>query len=202
MQGSSRTRLFRRVGIKEWAKEILYCAALVLIMVFAALCGNRTEPRTAIEDTTAIMEIKAEAVEQSLLQLPPGLTVIRPYMDVPVWNPAYGQWETHRALDCILPGNEIPALCDGTVIEVHRNSIYGGHVDVKTGAYLMRYASILPEAAIRNGAPVRSGDIIGTAHAGMPGEAHLGAHLHLEIYKNAELIDFMDADVKIENHVD
>ena len=53
----------------------------------------------------------------------------------------------------------------------------------------MRYASITPADGLVVGENLSVGDEIGSADASMPGEAALGAHLHLEYLADGDPID-------------
>ena len=55
---------------------------------------------------------------------------------------------------------------------------------------LLRYASVSPAEGIVPGMRVEMGERIAVADDSMPGEALMGAHLHLEMEREGRNVDF------------
>lgn len=86
----------------------------------------------------------------------------------------------HWGLDVAAPhGAPVLATADGVVLATFRSPSYGTGIDLRHGdAFITRYAH-LSGSAVRSGARVRRGQVIG--YVGATGRA-TGPHLHYETY--------------------
>ncbi|HEX8361364.1 MAG TPA: peptidoglycan DD-metalloendopeptidase family protein [Longimicrobium sp.] len=86
----------------------------------------------------------------------------------------------HWGLDVAAPhGAPVLATADGVVLATFRSPSYGTGVDLRHGdAFITRYAH-LSALAVRRGARVRRGQVIG--YVGATGRT-TGPHLHYEVY--------------------
>ena len=110
---------------------------------------------------------------------------------MPTWNAGLGFWESHEAVDYQMKDDAVVSLTSGVVCAVGRNGIWGGFVEVTCGDAVLRYASIAPRSDLSLGDALLPGDVIGQADTSMPGEAELGAHLHLELQRDGVAEDFV-----------
>jgi murein DD-endopeptidase MepM/ murein hydrolase activator NlpD len=96
------------------------------------------------------------------------------------YHPVVGRVLPHWGLDIAAPrGAPVFATADGVVLDTFRSSTYGIGVDLRHGdRFLTRYAH-LSSVAVRKGAPVRRGEVIG--YVGATGRT-TGPHLHYEAY--------------------
>ena len=182
----AKTAVFIR---KHWARVAYYAGiAAALAVVAVAAEQYRAEgvlPETAAQAVPAVGMEAEQSVQQKIKLLKPeGMVLMRAYSDHPQWNEALGHWETHGAADYRCEGDIVRSVSDGVVTAIGKNGAYGSYIDVESGEYLLRYASVQPEGEIQPGTQVSAGETIGKANASMPGEGYAGAHLHLEIYSN------------------
>ena len=93
----------------------------------------------------------------------------------------------HRAIDYAAPqGTPVRAVGDGTVVMASWNGSYGNMVKIRhNGTYQTNYGH-LSRFAVRNGAKVKQGDVIG--YVGSTGFS-TGPHLHYEMVKNGVKIN-------------
>ncbi len=96
------------------------------------------------------------------------------------YHPVVRRVLPHRGLDIAAPhGAPVFATADAVVLATFRSPAYGTGVDLRHGdVYLTRYAH-LSALAVRSGARVRRGDVIG--YVGATGRT-TGPHLHYEAY--------------------
>lgn len=187
------TRLRR--FIRRHGGRIAYyaCVALVLSAIAYAAEQYRSEQAPAVDALilpAADVEISAPVEAEPLLTLPENAQRLRGFAQTPEWNAALKYWEAHMGVDYRLEENAVHSLSAGVVRTVGESGVYGGFVEVECGEYLLRYASVAADGGVRPGTELARGDRIGTADASMPGEAQQGAHLHLELTRMGEAVDF------------
>lgn len=182
---------------KSRAGQIGYYACIALALTAIAFAAERYRgdrgiktPAPALPAVELSVPEQAEE-EEALLCAPEGAEVLRAFAGAPEWNGALVMWETHAAVDYRLEGNAVTSLSTGVVRTVGESGVYGGFVEIECGEWLLRYASIVPREEIAPGDAVKIGDPIGTANDSMPGEAGLGAHLHLELMRGEIYEDFV-----------
>ena len=112
------------------------------------------------------------------------------YSGEPVWNGELGCWQVHTAVDYACPDGTVYALAGGEVLAVGESGVYGGYVEQLCGEILLRYCSIAPHEGVEAGMTLKKGEALGAASDRMPGESHLGQHLHLEVSRDGELINY------------
>lgn len=117
---------------------------------------------------------------------PLGGAVIRPYdAQQAVYWEALSAYQVHTAMD--VAGSEDEAvLCamDGVVESAGRDELWGWRVRVmQTDGRLAVYAG-LKTAEVAAGQSVTRGQALGTLLARIPCEAEMGAHVHLELYRD------------------
>ena len=96
----------------------------------------------------------------------------------------------HPAIDISADkGTPVLATADGTVESAGYNGNYGNLLVIDHGFGIKTKYGHLQGFAVKQGAAVRRGDVIG--HVGATGRT-TGAHLHYEILANGQLIDPMN----------
>ena len=194
--------------IKKWVRRpgVGYYGALALLLVLLALASNAwrerasrasQEPETPPAAVASILQPANEPAEAE--PEPPRWVwpvegeIIGGYSpDAPVWSQTLSQWQTHPALDIAgLPGEAIYACADGTVLDAYSDRLWGnviviGHED----GYQSTYAGVNTLKLVSPGDAVSAGDVISAV--GLPAgcEADMAAHLHLELTKDGESVDF------------
>ena len=182
--------------VRAYGGQIVYYGGVALALTAIAFAAEqyRAKPTAdSVEPVLPAVELTAPAeaeVEEEALRAPDGAELLRAYSKMPEWNAALRLWESHEAMDYRLEDDAVVSLSAGVVRTVGRSGVYGGFVEVESGEYLLRYASIAPREGLAPGDALSLGDPIGTADASMPGEADSGAHLHLELLAGATLADF------------
>lgn len=177
--------------IRSRRGEILYygcvLAALAVIAVGAQeYRQTRTEPAPV---SLPAVEIALPEAREAEFCLPEDLRRIRPYSAEPQWNAQDLSWQAHPAADYACEGGVIRAISDGTILEVGKSAVLGGYVLIESGEVQLKYCSIIPEEKLQPGKNIRMGDALGAAANAMPGEMHLGEHLHLEAWRQGEQTD-------------
>ncbi|MBR1734922.1 MAG: M23 family metallopeptidase [Alphaproteobacteria bacterium] len=102
-------------------------------------------------------------------------------------HPITGRFHSHSGVDLRATyGTPVHAIYDGVVKRASPYAGYGNCIDIQhVGGYSSRYAH-LSRYAVRYGARVRKGQVIG--YVGATGMA-TGAHLHLELAKNNRVVN-------------
>lgn len=198
---SLKMRIRRSAEImKKYGGKIAYYGAVTIALSAIAIAAeqyrtDRDEAADALILPAVDVEAAAPAEKKTSFQLPEDMISIRGFTREPRWNQDLGQWENHMAVDYRCPDNVVVSACDGVVSMIGESGVCGGFVEITAGEYLLRYASMEPEQKLEPGMKVSAGDVIGTADASMASEALMGAHLHLELIKMGESIDFaMEAE--------
>lgn len=179
------------------------CVAVALCAIAYAAEQYRTE-RDSDMDALILpaVEMESPADAEPELLMPEHAKRLRAYFVAPEWNAALGMWENHAAVDYRLEGNAVTSLSDGTVRTVGKSGVYGGFIEVETHGLLLRYASVEPEEGMEPGQAVETGDPIAVADDSMPGEAHMGPHLHLELESDGVAGNFEEWARGIQSAVD
>lgn len=182
--------------IRKHGGELAYYGGVALALTAIAVAAERYRtapdadvPAPALPAVELSGPAEAEA-EDDALHVPENAELLRAYSAGPEWNAALGLWESHEAVDYRLDGDTVVSPCEGVVRTVGRSGVCGGFVEIESGGYLLRCASIAPRADLMPGDELSVGDPIGTADMSMSGEAALGAHLHLELLVNGNSADF------------
>ena len=112
--------------------------------------------------------------------------------DLFVFNPTLGYWATHRAVDlAAADGTEVVAMYDGIVVEVGENLAKGNYVKIDHGDNVIATYASLANVQVIEGQQVKQGDALGAVSTSAGYECENGAHLHLEVYKDNEVVDPM-----------
>ncbi|WP_161956853.1 M23 family metallopeptidase [Sphingosinithalassobacter portus] len=102
-------------------------------------------------------------------------------------HPLLGRRRMHKGIDFgARSGTPIHAVSDGVIIYAGRNGGYGNFVKIRHSGNLASGYGHMSRIAVRNGARVRRGDIIG--YVGSTGVS-TGPHLHYELYRNGVAVN-------------
>ena len=119
--------------------------------------------------------------------------ILRPFTtDSLLYDETMGDWRTHSGVDYAAEnGTRVYAIGDGTVETVTTDALHGTQLtlQLKDGR-IATYRGLAEKVKVREGAAVRTGDVIGTVGAdAVPSEAALGSHLHLEVMDGEHYVD-------------
>lgn len=179
---------------KHWGRMAYYAGIAVALATIAAAAeryrADDVPPEMVVQVVPAagIETDQPEQAETTLLK-PEGMVLLRAYSDHPQWNKVLGHWETHGAADYRCENNAVLSFSDGVIAAIGKSSAYGAYIDVESGEYLLRYASVQPQSDFVAGMTVSAGELLGIANASLPGEEYEEAHLHLEIYRDEIQVD-------------
>lgn len=177
--------------VRRHSGEIAYYGGVLLVL--GAIAWTAESYRSGrVEEQALVLpavELEVAAEPEPMVVVPQGMEILDGYSEAPRWNRALGCWQSHAAVDYACTDGRIVSLSEGRVRTVGESGVLGGFVEIETGEYLLRYASAEVDEDIRPGMQLQPGDEIGMANAGMPSEAHLGAHLHLEVFRGNEAVN-------------
>ena len=112
--------------------------------------------------------------------------------DLFVFNPTLRYWAVHKAVDlAAADGTEVTSMYDGIVIKVGENVEYGHYVTIDHGDKVVATYASLSNVQVVEGQQVKRGETIGAISTSAGYECENGAHLHLEVSKNDEVVDPM-----------
>lgn len=193
VQGVRRICLRLAQAAKRSAGKLIYYASVTAALIFIALAAEKyrsAEEQAADALILPAVETQSTAqAQEEAFSIPEGMGQIGYYTLKPQWSETLGQWQSHPALDYRCTDDAVYSLSGGTVRTVGCSGVYGGFVEVETGEFLLRYASVQADAALKPDMQIQAGDYIGLADSSMPAEKHMGNHLHLEIYQDGESVD-------------
>lgn len=186
--------------LKKYRGRIAYYAAVAAVLTAVAFAaeGYRSGEGELTLPAVPAAPVIRQAEAGIPIRKPNGMELSRPFSSLPAWNHDLKQWECHAAADYGISGGEVFCLEGGELLTVGESGVYGGFVELDCGERLYRYASIAPSEALQAGMRLEAGDFIGVCDDSMPGEAYLGAHLHLELYEDGIAADFEALADKIE----
>lgn len=129
------------------------------------------------------------AVPEQRFISPKSGAVSQPFSgDELVYNETMGDWRTHNGMDIEgKAGDKVKAPMAGTVKVAAEDELWGGVVEIESGAFTVRLCG-LAKPTVKVGQTVVLGDIIGRL-AEAPAESALPVHLHIEITENGKLLD-------------
>lgn len=179
--------------------QFIYCLSIALVLIIVAFAAERYRNENSLSNldvpVLAVGEIAPHEVapegETIALRAPEGGELLRGWSEKPMWDDELRSWESHRAADYRLKDDAVVSLSAGTVRGVGVSGALGGYVEVACGELLLRYCSVKPAEGLKVGDALQPGELIGSADASLPGESALGHHLHLEVLRGGEELDFI-----------
>ena len=112
--------------------------------------------------------------------------------DVPVWSSTLAQWQTHAGIDIAAGAGEVVAACaDGTVTDAWRDPLWGNVITIEhADGYVSTCANLNTLNMVSVGDEVAAGDVISAVGDSASCEADLPWHLHFELTRDGEPVDF------------
>ena len=109
-----------------------------------------------------------------------------------VWSASLGQWQTHPGIDLQgSPGEAVRACADGVVEDVWQDRLWGNViVVVHDEGYVSTYAGLNTLNLVEPGQRVTGGEIISAVGESAACEASLPWHVHFELTKDGQPVDF------------
>ncbi len=124
-------------------------------------------------------------------ELPLGLDILQDYSRTePVFNATMGDWRTHNGVDFAgVIGDPVKASAAGFVTDVYDDPMYGVVMEIDHGGGITaKYCGLGKGSTIPVGTEVKTNDTIGYLGT-VPCESDAGAHLHMEMTENGEIVD-------------
>ena len=120
-----------------------------------------------------------------------GAEVLKNYADsLLVYDATTKLWCTHQAVDFkAIEGQEIKSVYDGEILKIESSMMYGTVVHLKiSNDLVVVYKGLLNDILVKEGDKVSKGQVIGKITSFLAEKAD-GVHLHLEVFKNQQLVD-------------
>ena len=186
---------------QSWARIGGYAAlALLLCLLGAASYAYRNrsasqpQPKAALAvrtpSPTATPEPTPEPVRWAW---PLAGEVVGEYApDAPVWSGTLMQWQTHPALDIAgSPGEAVYACREGTVADAYSDRLWGNVIVIDHGdGWRSTCRGLNTLKLVEIGQSVAAGDVISAVGPSVPCEAELGPHIHFELTRDGQPVDF------------
>ena len=152
-----------------------------------------TSPPTRAEDADREEEISSLQavlrVTDSLIYPVKSRSVLKQYSEDAVFSQTMRDYRAHTGCDFSADeGENIYAMCAGTVKDISVSELYGVIVEVGSEGFSVYYCGLDPELSVDKGNELKEGDTIGTV-AQIPCESADDPHVHVEIRVGSKLID-------------
>lgn len=120
-------------------------------------------------------------------------TIGQSYSEEHVFNNTHNYWHPHEGLDLVAAkGSNVKCVFDGTVKEVTNDSYSGATVTIAHQDGFTTVYKLLDSVTLKAGDKVSKGQVIGKVSDTALEEIADGAHIHLELYKNGQIINPLD----------
>ena len=115
--------------------------------------------------------------------------VTKAYSEDAVYNKTLKDHRAHTGCDFAAnKGENVYAMCAGTVTDISVSELYGVIIAVDSGDYTIYYCGLDTEFLVEKGDEVKSGDTIGTVGQ-VPCESEDEPHVHIEIRVGETTVD-------------
>ena len=145
---------------------------------------DRTDPVTTTEETPISV----------FYSFPLGNKVAREYSKGEiVKNKTTDDWRTHNGVDINgAEGDQVNAICDGTVTELEHSEIWGTIITINHGnGFTAKYYGLQKGTTAQPGDEIKANSKIGVLGE-IPIESADGIHLHFELYKDGVTVSPSD----------
>ncbi|MBQ3524609.1 MAG: M23 family metallopeptidase [Clostridia bacterium] len=145
---------------------------------------DRTDPITTTEETPISV----------FYSFPLGNKVAREYSKGEiVKNKTTDDWRTHNGVDINgAEGDQVNAICDGTVTELEHSEIWGTIITINHGnGFTAKYYGLQKDGVAQPGEEIKANSKIGVLGE-IPIESADGIHLHFELYKDGVTVSPSD----------
>ena len=196
---------FALVSRAQWNRAGYY-AALALLLVILGAASSAYRHRAAqppVEEPAVKSALSAQA--ESTLPEPEPTEAPNPWAwplegeiigeyatDEPVWSATLELWQTHPALDIAgSPGEAVCACRDGVVADAWSDRLWGNVIVIDHGSgWRSVYRGLNTLNLVEVGSEVHMGDVISAVAQSVSCEADLPAHIHFELTKDGNSVDF------------
>jgi murein DD-endopeptidase MepM/ murein hydrolase activator NlpD len=151
-------------------------------------------PATNVQDDRYITTTTEEAPKSVYYAFPLGNKVSKEYSKGElIKNKTTDDWRTHNGVDINgAIGDTVKAICDGEVTEVREDARWGTVVTINhSNGIVAVYYGLQKDSIVKTGSTVDINQKIGTLGE-IPIEKDDGIHLHLEIFKDGNLVSPSD----------
>ena len=146
------------------------------------------------DDRTDPVTTTTEAPISVFCSFPLGNKVAREYSKGEiVKNKTTDDWRTHNGVDINgANGDQVNAICDGTVTELEHSEIWGTIITINHGnGFTAKYYGLQKGTTAQPGDEVKANSKIGVLGE-IPIESADGIHLHFELYKDGVTVSPSD----------
>lgn len=128
-------------------------------------------------------------VADSLIYPTKSRSVLKQYSEEAVYSKTMEDYRPHTGCDFdAAEGENVYAMCDGTVKNISSSELYGIIVEVESTDFSVYYCGLSNDLKVNKGDEVKTGDTIGTVSL-IPSESKDDPHVHIEIRVGNKLID-------------
>lgn len=153
--------------------------------------------KTTTEPATMEMQ-KTNTPYKSFYKYPLSEKTIKGYSEELVLDETMGDYRAHAAIDFAgKKDDEVVAINDGLVLNVYTDNLYGTCVEIDHGGKLVVKYCGLKSTAVKKGAYVNIGNLIGTVGT-VPCESTVAPHIHLEAKLDGQSVNPLDVMGKTE----
>lgn len=152
------------------------------VPTIAAETETKTQPVTESTEASGDMTALETMLSTDLTLTYPlkSNNVIREYSEKSVYFKTLNVWKPHNGVDFSGElGDDVCAMCSGTVTNVYDDKMYGGTVEISYNEAVIIYSG-LADIKVDKGDSVESGKIIGSLGA-VPFEASDASHIHVSV---------------------
>ncbi|MBQ3417178.1 MAG: M23 family metallopeptidase [Ruminococcus sp.] len=153
------------------------------------LPDNTEDDDTADADSELTSLQAVLKVADSLIYPTKSRSVLKQYSEDAVYNKTMEDYRPHTGCDFeAAEGENVYAMCDGTVKNISSSELYGIIVEVDCTDFSVYYCGLSNELNVDKGDELKTGDTIGTVSL-IPCECKDDSHVHIEIRVGNKLID-------------
>ena len=147
------------------------------------------EKREAANDDVSTPLKAVLKIEENLVYPVKSRQVSKPYSEDGVYSKTLHDYRAHTGCDFTAEeGENIYAMCAGTVKDISVSELYGVILEVDCGDFTVYYCGLDTDFLVEREQEISTGDTIGTV-GHIPCESDDGAHVHIEIRVGDQLVD-------------
>lgn len=129
------------------------------------------------------------SIEESMIYPVKSQQVTKPYSEDAVYSKTLRDYRAHTGCDFAAEeGENVYAMCDGTVSDISVSELYGVIIEVDSGDCSVYYCGLDSQLMVEKGQQLSTGDTIGTVSQ-IPCESEDASHVHIEIRSGSQTID-------------
>lgn len=148
-----------------------------------------TEAQTANRDSGSDSLQAVLNIKESMIYPVKSQQVSKPYSEDAVYSKTLRDHRAHTGCDFAADeGENVYAMCDGTVSDISVSELYGVIIEVDCGDCTVYYCGLSTDLTVEKGQELSAGDTIGTVSS-IPCESEDAPHVHIEIRSGDRLVD-------------